>query len=221
MKIDEDIFINHHTLRYIIDNLTCLDKNDIVALTPTLSTGIPTVELFVEDVFDQSEKDKVFDMFSKTHIPNIWGVDYTHLNGNGEKWDGDEYYKKVSHTPHHFKGIHPLRVSSEIQNEMFNIIKNKKSKIMDVQDYRIEERKVTYFCNSVFVIRTDEWKAIVTDRSLYRDLYDEVPFNLYKDMHNKKLAIIRNSNTIHPSYNTIPDYMQLAVNYNTLIGGWV
>lgn len=112
MKIDEDIFINHHTLRYMIQNLSVLDSGDILAITPALSTGIPTVEMFIEDVFTEDEKNKVFDMFCKTYIPNIWGVDYSSLNSNYSKWDTEDYYRKVSAIPHHFKGIHPLRVSS-------------------------------------------------------------------------------------------------------------
>ena len=221
MKIDEDIFISHHTLRYMLQNLSVLDSDNILAITPALSTGIPTVEMFIEDVFNDEEKNTIYDMFCKTHIPNIWGVDYSSLNSNYSKWDAEDYYRKVAAIPHHFKGIHPLRVSSPIQNEMFKIIRGKKNKIMDKQDYCMEIKKIPYFCNSVFTIKTQEWKQIISNYSLYRDLYDEVPFNLYKDMHSKSLAFIRNANTIHPSYNTISDYMQLAVNYNNLISGWL
>lgn len=220
MKIDEDIFINHHTLKYIMDNLSIIGS-EVMALTPTLSTGIPTLERFIEDVFTTEEREKIYGMFSSTYIPNIWGVDYTTLNGNPSPWVPSSYYEKVSKIPHHFKGIHPLRVSSAIQNEMFNIIKNKKSEIMDKQNYSIEVSDVVYFCNSVFVIRNSVWKNIINDRSLYRDAYDEVPFNLYKNIHGKKLAIIRNANSIHPSYNTVDDYLNIATNFNNLLNNWV
>lgn len=221
MKIDEDIFINHHTLKYILDNISILNNDDVLAITPTLSTGIPTLEMFIEDVFTEEEKNRVYNMFSNTYIPNIWGADYSSLNGNSTPWNPASYYERVSSIQHHFKGIHPLRVSSEIQNEMYNIISTKKSKIMDKQNYTTEVTKVVYFCNSVFVIKTSVWKSIISDGTLYRDAYDEVPFNIYKDIHNKKLAIIRNANSLHPSYNTVGDYLNIAHNYNNILNGWV
>lgn len=221
LKIDEDIFMNHHVLEYFLDNHTIMEDAEVMAVTPTLSTGIPTTEMFIEDVFSQSEKDVMFDMFNKTVIPNIWGVDYTSLNQRKDKWDAGFYYDNVEKINHHFKGIHPLRVSSPIQNKMMEIIRSKKDKMMLKQNYRIEKKHFPYFCNSVFFIKTSRWKEVIKDSSLFRDIYDEVPFNLYKNMKGYKLAFIRNANCIHPSYNTIPDYIAIAQRLKDILNSWV
>jgi hypothetical protein len=221
LKIDEDIFINHHVLEYFLDNHSILQKDDVLAVTPTLSTGIPSTEMFIEDVFDDTEKNIIFNMFNNTHIPNIWGVDYSSLNSKKSKWDPSFYYDMVGKINHHFKGIHPMRVSSPLQNKMMDIISTKRSKIMDKQPYVMECRKFPYFCNSIFFIKTSIWKSIISDRSLFRDAYDEVPFNLFKDNGKYSLAFIRNSNCIHPSYNTIEDYIPLAKRCGDILNSWV
>jgi len=221
MKIDEDIFITHYVLQFIMDNLSYLDKENILALTPVLSTGIPSVEMFIEDVLDNTEKQEMYDIFNNTNIPNLWGASYEILNKRKEKWDSDYYYGEVSKINHFYKGIHPIRVNENAQIKMMNFIQNKKDKITEKQDYYIQNKKVPYFCNSVFIIKTKIWRDIINNSSLYRDPFDEVPINLYKDKYNLDLAFIRNSNSIHPSYNTVGNFLNIATSFSNILSRWV
>ena len=55
----------------------------------------------------------------------------------------------------------------------------------------------------MFLIKTERWRSIIFDRSLYRDDFDEVPLNLYCDNNNLKKIYIKNGFAVHPSYNTL------------------
>ena len=67
----------------------------------------------------------------------------------------------------------------------------------------IEKYRLPYFCNSVFFINTEIWRSIITDSSLYRDPFDEVPLNLFKDIHNLSMGFVRNGLAVHMAYNSI------------------
>jgi hypothetical protein len=83
-------------------------------------------------------------------------------------------------------------------------------------NYYFESIKRPYFCNSLFFIKTEEWKKIISDRSLFRDGYDEVPLNLYKDNHDLNMCFARNGFCIHMAYNTIgPNKQKLVQDYYT------
>jgi len=221
MKLDEDIFITHHVLEFIIDNLQILDDDKVLALTPTLSTGIPSTEMFIEDVFSQSERDIMYDIFKNTHIPNLWGVTYDSLNKERSSWDCSNYYNSVSNICHYYKGIHPIRVNENAQTKMLQIIEGKREKIINKQDYHIQNKIVPYFCNSIFALKTSTWRNIIRDETLYRDPFDEVPLNLYKDKYNLQIGFIRNANSIHPSYNTVVNYMGIASSCSQILSKWV
>lgn len=216
MKIDEDIFMNSYVLEYIISNLNCLDDKKNLILTPTLSTGIPTSEFFIED-FCPEYKKEIFGMFSDTYINNFWNVDYSSLNYKKEIWDKNIYYDFVKNINHHYKGIHPIRINYDIQKRMIEIIKDKKENLIKKNNYYIETLKFPYICNSVFVIKTDIWRKIINNKYLFRDEYDEVPLNLYKEENKLNLCIIRNSNCVHPVYNTVDLFINNGYNNLSLI----
>ncbi len=216
MKIDEDIFMNHHVLEYVLDNLNLISDENFI-LSPILSTGIPSTEMFVDD-FCPEEKENIFKMFCDTHVCNLWGANYSSLNYNKSRWCANEYYDKVNQLDHYYKGIHPIRINVSIQNFLLNVIKNKKQKLYEKQEYYTESKQIPYICNSLFVIKTDEWKKIITNGSLYRDEYDEVPLNLYMKQFDKNVLFVRNANCIHPVYNTVDVFNQGM--YNSLSIEW-
>lgn len=223
MKIDEDIFMNHYVLEYVLDNLDSIsDKNFI--LSPVLSTGIPSTEMFIND-FCPDRLEEIYKMFCDTHICDLWGANYSSLNYDKIHWSSDEYYNNVNKLDHYYKGIHPIRINVNIQKFLLDVIKTKKQKIYEKQEYYTESKKIPYICNSLFVIRTDEWKNIITNSSLYRDEYDEVPLNIYMKMFDKNVLFVRNSNCIHPVYNTVDVfnhgmYNNLSLEWNSVLGDY-
>ena len=56
MKCDNDIFFTSQTLDYMIDNLSILDDSRYLTLGPTLSSGIPGIEYFIEQYLSEDER---------------------------------------------------------------------------------------------------------------------------------------------------------------------
>tara|TARA_A100001201_G_scaffold88060_1_gene77404 strand:+ start:1076 stop:2023 length:948 start_codon:yes stop_codon:yes gene_type:complete len=204
-SIDEDIFLTTRTWNYIIENINILDDPDLLFFAPVISNGIPSVEMFIEDFFSKNEKNIIYNKFCDTIIPNLWGVNYeAYLNKKRSTWNAGDFYTDVSKIQHHYKGIHPVRISEDCQRYLCEVICNNKDRLFNnTKKMYIEKYKLPYFCNSVFFINTEIWKSIITDRSLFKDAYDEVPLNLFKDRHNLSMGFIRNGLAIHMAYNTI------------------
>ena len=59
LKLDEDIFIPHLVWEFILQNLSILDDSKNAFLAPLLSTGIPTVDMFIDSFCDEDEKNSI------------------------------------------------------------------------------------------------------------------------------------------------------------------
>lgn len=204
VKLDEDIFMSPHAWDGLFNNLHRLNDSDFV-IAPALSTGIPTVDFFVENNMDYQDKNKFYSILGKTHVPDLWGAPYgfprSFLQKNGYEARG--YYDAVRKIPHYYKGIHPVRVSLEAHQFLFNWIENNINKFLEPREYKFEQMTQPYLCNSFFAIRTSEWRQILQDQSLFRDDFDEVALNLYKDRHQKKIIVMTNACGVHTMYNTL------------------
>lgn len=201
--MDEDVMMSEYVWDFMIENVEVLDNENTLLLSPTLSNGIPSVELFIESFFNTEDKIKIYEMFKNTHIPNIWGVDYSGLNFNSTVWDSGEFYRRVKKINHYYKGIHPVRVSYDSHLEIAKVICNNIDKFLSNHNYNLIEVDLPYICNTFYIIKTDEWVKIINDKTLFRDGFDEVPMNLYKEKNNKKMMFVNKGYAIHMAYNTI------------------
>jgi hypothetical protein len=55
MKCDNDVIIPSYTINYIIENLDALNKPNVLTISPTITTGIPSVEYFIDDFLNEDE----------------------------------------------------------------------------------------------------------------------------------------------------------------------
>jgi len=203
-SMDDDIMVNNYVWDYLIENVHLLDNKENLLLSPVISNGIPTCDYFLEDFCTDEERLEVQDIFKNTKTNNYWGVNYTSLNSYHEKyWDYNEYYDGVSKLDHFYKGIHPVRISIPAHRKIAELICDNPERLVEEKEFRVEESKFPYLCNSFFFIRTDVWREIITDKSLFRDGFDEVPLNLYKEKHDLKFLFVRNALCLHMAYNTI------------------
>lgn len=217
ISIDEDIFIPCNVWEYFINNISILDDNENLFLSPIVTNGIPSVDLFTKYFLNDDENNKLENIYLKTYIPNIWGVDYDILKENtinAKKWDSNYFYKNVNKIDHYYKGVHPVRFSYEAQKFLNDICISNIKKIVNCNDFSLLKIKRPYFCNSVFGIKTDTWKCILKDASLMKDSFDEVPLNLYMRENNLNMVFIDKGVAFHPSYNTVNvfgyDYSNLS-----------
>ena len=59
VKIDEDIFTTNHIWDYMIENLELLENEDNLFLSSLLSTGIPTVDIYNEQFYNEEDRNKI------------------------------------------------------------------------------------------------------------------------------------------------------------------
>ncbi len=222
-RLDEDRFIPHHVWDYVIENVDILEDDNNLILSPIDSTGIPCTDWFVEQFFSEKDKNLLFDMFKTIKIipndPVTPTADHSIANkatvdsDPNKPWDYNLFYQLIGQSDHHYRGIHPVRISGKIQELMVDMIIKNKDKLLSKHDYEmfsIQLKPPTperpndrpYHCNGNWVMKTETYKNIVSDLSLFVDKFEEVPFNKYAKQHGLDLVFIKNAFIVHPSYNS-------------------
>ena len=221
MKYDNDILTPSYTFDYIYENLFLLENENVLTLSPTITTGIPSVEYFIDDFLENDHAKIVRDEFKKCEFQIQPGImDYTPLNNvsinSSSEWDYKEYYaylneyiNSMSYNHNNrtynnyckfYKGMHPIRHG--FGNDMINdyIIKNK-NRFFEPKTCSIIDNDVVYLCDMFFVIKTNNYDHIINASNLLIDGCDEVPINRYAWDNNLKHLIIKNGFSIHITYN--------------------
>ena len=145
LKLDEDVFLPASVWEFLLESSNELNDNENAFISPLLSTGIPTVDFFIKQFFDDNAKKEIFDIFLKVQFGVIWDVDYNSLNEytvNAKEWNPDNFYDGVSKINHYYKGIHPVRLSSEAQDYITNYVINNFNRLLEKRDYSILKTKI-------------------------------------------------------------------------------
>ena len=206
VKLDEDCFINNYVWDYLIENVDMLNNDDVLTLSPTMSNNIPSCDYFIDDfINDENVKTEIYNWFLKREMPNgVWGVDYTSLNDytiNAKTWNPKNFYNGVENLNTNTKGIHPLRICYEAQMIINQYISENINNFTNKNNYDLFEIDAPYFTNSMFFIKTNQWKNILNHPAI--DDYDEIALNKYKKDNNKKFIFVKNGFGIHPMFNTV------------------
>lgn len=207
-KLDEDVFCSEHVLNYMFENLDVLKDSENITLSPLFSNGIPTTDDFIAQFFDSEDRNRLFDGFLRARFGSLWGFDYSSLNQfteQAETWNAAAYYKGVASLPQYLKGIHPVRITEDVQLGLNDLILRDASveRFLSPGAYEVYSIDAPYLCNNFFFIRNEEWNQILSDGTLFRDAFDEVPLSLYKQRHSRKFLFVRNGFAVHTMYNTI------------------
>lgn len=205
MKCDNDIFIKSQTLDFIIENLNLLENNKHLTICPVLTSGIPGIEYFKEQFLDITSQQKLDTLFLNTKFYDRDGASYCFLNNHtieSNLWNKKEFFSSVKSMKHHYKGIHPIRINKEALDYLNNYIINNKNKFNSHYKLSIiDDDESPYLCNSIFAMKTDIYKNILSDTSLYVDPFDEVPLNKYAWNNNMNHLFVKNGFAIHMYYN--------------------
>lgn len=212
-KWDDDVFINRHVWDYMIENRSILDDPTVSVLAPTLSNGMPSVELFIEDFLTEEEKQEVHRIFLKDNIDeNIFGCNFQEVREyieNLEKWDGKEYWKLVDRVnpikdkiglPWYYtivKGVHPARFSYDYNMFIAKHAVNKKEVVFNSSEFFLEKYITPYFCNNLFITRTDFY---LQAQKVFFDNWDEGQLTMYANQTDKSPVYVRNCYGIHMAY---------------------
>jgi hypothetical protein len=220
MKCDNDVIIPTYTIDFIIENIEYLDNPENLTISPTLTTGIPSVEYFLDEFLTKDEVNLVRNEFKKCIFnvqPNI--MDYTFLNEHinlNLDWDYDNFFKKlksnidnlpdygngrtVNSYNKHYKGIHPIRHG--FGNSLINeFVIQYKERFFSNKNCTLFRDGKPYLCNMCFFIKTEVYDDIINKKNLIIDGCDEVPLNRYRNDNNMAHLIVRGGFAIHITYN--------------------
>lgn len=204
IKCDEDIYLTTDGWNKYLHDVKRINWSNTGCYVPLITSGIPTVEFFIDQFMDHEDAAFFRSEFSKIQIPNLWGVEYEHLRYSAD--NAAAFFDQVNKINHHYKGIHPLRVSLYLQNILVDyILINQKWKSQNVSNNLMDFHPV-YFCNSIYLMPTASYKQAIYGMQTGKyimDGFDEVGLNQYVSDIGKKFTCNLNSVAVHPSYNTI------------------
>ena len=211
MKCDNDVFLTADTFDFMFDNLDKLNDKHLT-IGPVLSSGIPTVEYFLEQYMDPSSADIVRQKFLQTTFFDRDHTCYKQLNAHtiyANNWDKKLFFENLKNTVYPLRGIHPIRINNDAIHFVNQYILDNKQKFYDNNPKDIiYDDNSPYLCNTLFCIRTDVYKKILFDNSLFQDSYDEVPLNKYAWNNNMNHLFIKNGFGIHMLYNWNEEYLK-------------
>lgn len=208
IKCDEEIFLSPNSWRQFLTlSAEELKKPSTLLTTVNLSTGIPSWYFFAKLFFNASEMEVIYQALPKEIMPGaLWGNDYSKLNESirsFQLWNEEGYWKAVNELPYFYKGIHPVRLNIYYTQFINEVIL---SRINQFYNWPVGEQfryvNENYFCNSFFAIDYKKYQEILSDKSLYVDVFDEVPLNRYRSLHSKEIAFLQDSLAVHITYNT-------------------
>jgi hypothetical protein len=206
LKYDSDVLLPTYTLDNLINNVNILENNNNLTFGPCLSTGIPTVEYFIDDFIDKTYSNVIRNEFKKCEFHHqIDIMDYRPMNiytiENLNEWNYSNYYTGLNkYITNFYKGIHPIRhgFGNDILNDIIIkqkdiFFKNKKCELLEsVCD------QLVAMC---FLIKTENYDLVINKLNLVIDGCDEVPVNRYGWSNNLKHIILRYGYGIHITYN--------------------
>lgn len=205
ISCDEDIFMSTDGWNTFLRDIKQVNWEYAGLYAPVISSGIPSVEHFLDYFVDEDTCNYFRSEFSKVAIPNLWGVEYDHLKYDPN--NPDDFFDQVNGIDHHYKGIHPIRVDANLQNLLVDyILQNDQWKNPVKMESGLYYEGYPYFCNSVWAAQTSFYKQVIEkidSKEYIFDGFDEVALNQHLREMNKLIAFNLDVAAIHPSYNTI------------------
>lgn len=241
LSMDDDIFMPPAVLEYMLRHTHVLGSTPIASdstnqqsgcyyLTPTLSSGIPTVGMWAQSFLTMEQRKQI----EKCYAANIFGQ-YAHntyhtLNPVPNPWNEWKFYESVKNRvrTHKMKGIHPVRVNNTCMDQLHSmVLANLGNYWMKSVDFSSNETstdqgkfsakmtikvlgydKIPYLCNSVYAIRTEVYRRMMNREELAHR-YDELPANLDAQERGMQHCIVDGAFVIHPGYNTNPRCLRM------------
>lgn len=215
LKLDEDVFLTSQAWEAFLEVAMSEGQSSRGVMSAALSTGIPTVEDFIDRFLTETQARHLREIFAQTLIPSMWGMDYQPLKGAYRVDDPRHFWRAVQKVEGPYRGIHPVRVSKLAQRELIKAILNAPAILTKVDGGpRTAFGPEQYFCNSLYTAPGEllvDLVGSVRAGTIRFDGYDELPLNDLRRVRGLELTVLSGIPAVHPSYNTIgPEYRSLA-----------
>lgn len=214
LKHDEDITYGAQLYEWFFQNAHLVNEYKDTFLAPKLANGVPTTDECVESFMDAESLAHYKKLCLQVEIngegntihpqckPELQPY-YLALNKhtiNAQYWDYKAFYKEVWNIPHHYRGIHPSRLSFDITKFINEYVLEHPNVLTSPQNYSIQETyDYPYFCNSIYAVSKSCLKDIC-DR-MEHDCFDEITLNELRLERKAPMLFIKNSVGLHYIYN--------------------
>lgn len=212
-RLDDDIFMSSYVWEYVMNNITILDNSDVGVLNPILTTSTFSCELFINQFLNSEQQEYIFSIFKRDNIySNIWGIDYSPIHviiSNTPKWDGFLVFNELRKLPTFFRGVHPIRFSSEANESLAKMVLGNFEKIQKRHEYSIVNM-VGYHDTHFMFFTTELWKNSL--KKSY-DSFDEISINQYCRENNLSMSYINNGFGIHMCHGIVSNQSEIEKMY--------
>ena len=222
VRIDDDIFISTPLWNFMLSTMDeVLSQERVHAYCPVYSTGMPSVDFFIEDFLSPEDQEFMGTIFKRESVharPWFPQCDYTHIQeaiDKMDKWDSKEYWKEVLRHNTVFQSIHPMRFSSEGNLFLAKRIFENFNKILDEQDY--ECIAIEGMPNSHWTCtRTANWRRAVAEFGPH-DPFDEMYMQCNERKYGLTTVYIKRGFAIHPCHGYVPNREKIDEDYAAFI----
>jgi hypothetical protein len=212
LKVDDDCFAAPQVWDELIESRNCLiDFENVMAVAPSITNGVPTFDYWAETFCNEAERNEIFQMCLDNPCLRRWDIDFSALKPAYEEkqWNPDLYYKLCYQTGEERLGIHPMRFNLKTQERINSIVLDNWEKFLNppcaMSNYAFPQQR-PYFCTSCFLIRKRDYWAIVQNRQLQRDSFEELTFNNWRRMYGKEILFLADAWMIQMYYRSVGNF---------------
>lgn len=205
LKCDEDCFFDEIVWNELIRRREQINWKTHLHLSPILSAGIPSQEIFVREFFSEEEQKELEALTLQTSFPAIWGFDYSPLEKwtkQASRWEPDNFFEEVAQLSTEYKGVHPIRFHFDLAERQNEMILKKRQSLFGQNVIGVESRSAAYFCNNVFLIPRSHWLHAWHRSDLFVDNSDEVPLSRLAREKALSYAFLKGARGLHSLFNT-------------------
>eukprot|EP00928_Gymnodinium_smaydae_P022087 TRINITY_DN18661_c0_g4_i1.p2 TRINITY_DN18661_c0_g4~~TRINITY_DN18661_c0_g4_i1.p2 ORF type:complete len:413 (+),score=81.09 TRINITY_DN18661_c0_g4_i1:58-1239(+) len=232
LNTDDDVLFTPWALLSMLAAAAKLERASRCAvLSPLLSTGVPTVEMFMASFLAAEDQERLRRCFAGSTIEHFdWDWDYRSLHPLPDPWDAAQFYEAVERLPHDFRGVHPVRRNRSCMTLASELALRSLRRGAGVPaatvgslpptlgDVVVPQRAFPYFCNSAWLARSDDYARILRSDHLFRDHCDEVPMSLWMRREKRRLCVVPGALALHPAYNGHPAAARLELrSFNEMV----
>jgi len=211
IRMDEDLFINHHIIDYMIDNIKMLD--DVLLMAPTFITGVPTFDIFYEDYKNLDIFNNINNILQNTIVTETANSinpdrvsygEYQKTKSFFNLKDNEKLFEEIGKIDYHYRGFHPIRINDSAHNQLIDYVINT-NLLFEKHDYNIKTYKYNrypYYCNHIHFIKNEKWKAAIEE---FGHGFDEVSLNEYRKHYNLDYTFVHHGLCVHFMYSNLCD----------------
>lgn len=231
LNLDDDILFEPGALAALLASASRLHaRSECAVLSPLISTGVPSVELFAKAVLSHTEDARLRGCFARATLPDGYGMtkaNWSVLNPMPDPWDEDVFFDKLARLPYDEMCqysperplnsacdnlcAHPVRLDDACMSLASRLaigallrgpLEARAAQRPDAPSIDVPQPAFPYFCNSVWLMRLDDYERIISSDELFVDAIDENAMARWVHRAGRHICLVRGAFALHPAYSS-------------------